>query len=90
VSVEKPIAEANEIERARQLAIIRDKARIFIEVLNNPRGKLVLAALKAKFSHALPPNVLDNNGQTDPYQTWRRLGHFDVLEYIHSQLEFKE
>jgi hypothetical protein len=88
--MEKPIAEENEDERTRQLTRTRDRARIFREVLDNPRGKLVIAALIAKFGHALPPNVLDSNGRTDEYQTWRRLGHFDVMEFIQTQLEYQD
>lgn len=84
------VDEENEIAKAKLKSSIRDRARIFREVLGSPRGKLVLEALNTKFSHALPPNVLDNNGRTDEYQTWRRLGHFDVLEYIKTQLEWKE
>lgn len=84
------VEQENEVEKARLRSVIRDRARIFREVLASPHGKLVLEALNAKFSHALPPNVLDNNGRTDEYQTWRRLGHFDVLEYIKTQMEWKE
>jgi hypothetical protein len=87
---ERTVAEENEIAKAQLRSTIRDRARLFREVLDSPHGKLVLAALNTKFSHALPPNVLDNNGRTDEYQTWRRLGHFDVLEYIKTQLEWKE
>lgn len=84
------VEQDNEIEKAKRLTRIRDQARIFREVLTSPHGKVILDALNTKFSHALPPNVLDNNGRTDEYQTWRRLGHFDVLEFIKTQLEWKE
>lgn len=87
---ELTVDEENQVRREKLRQQIRDRARIFREVLDSPHGKLVLAALNTKFSHALPPNVLDNVGRTDPYQTWRRLGHFDVLEYIRTQLEWKE
>jgi hypothetical protein len=87
---ERTVEQDNEVEKAKALSRIRDRARLFREVLTSPHGQLVLDALNAKFSHTLPPNVLDNNGRTDEYQTWRRLGHFDVLEYIHAQLEWKE
>jgi hypothetical protein len=88
--MQKTVEQENEIERHKQLTRIRDRARVFQEVFGGPRGQLALKALKDKFVHALPPNVLDNNGRTDEYQTWRRLGHFDVMEYIHQQLTWKE
>jgi hypothetical protein len=89
------VDEENQVQREKRLQQIRDRARIFREVFGawdkpTPHGKIVMDALLAKFGHALPPNVLDNNGRTDEYQTWRRLGHFDVLEYIRTQLEWKE
>lgn len=89
------IEQENEAERERMRTVLRDRARVFRELLGTwekptPHGKIVLDALLAKFGHVLPPNVLDNNGRTDEYQTWRRLGHFDVLEYIKTQLEWKE
>lgn len=86
----RTVEQENLIEQERRRSLIRDRARIFREVLTSPHGKLVLEALNTKFSHTLPPNVLDNNGRTDEYQTWRRLGHFDVLEYIKTQLDWKE
>lgn len=89
------VDETNEIERARILTKMRDRARIFREVFGTwdkrtTHGAVILEALLQKFGHALPPNVLDNQGRTDAYQTWRCLGHFDVLEYIKTQLEWKE
>ncbi len=84
------VEQDNAVEKAKRLAKFKDQARVFREIFDSPHGKIVLAALNTKFSHALPPNVLDNNGRTDEYQTWRRLGHFDVLEYIKTQLEWKE
>ena len=88
--VELTVQEENEVAKAKRLAVLRDRARAFRELFSLPQGKIVMDALNAKFSHSLPPNVLDNNGRTDEYQTWRRLGHFDVLEYIKTQLEWKE
>jgi hypothetical protein len=90
LKVPMTVQQENEIAWQQQLTRMRDRARIFREVLTGPRGDLVLQALKEKFGHSLPPNVLDNNGRTDEYQTWRRLGHFDVMEYIHQQLTWKE
>lgn len=89
------VEEQNHIDKERVKTQIRDRARIFKEVFGTwdkptPHGQVILEALRAKFGFTLPPNVLDNVGRTDPYQTWRRLGHFDVLEYIKTQLEWKE
>ena len=87
--------QQNAVERENIRTRIRDRARIFREVFGErakptPHGAIILEALLAKFGHSLPPNVLDNNGRTDEYQTWRRLGHFDVMEYIFTQLDYKE
>lgn len=87
---ELTVQEENTVAREKRDARIRDRARSFRELFSLPQGKIVLEALNAKFSHSLPPNVLDNNGRTDEYQTWRRLGHFDVLEFIKTQLDWKE
>lgn len=95
LSVEEDNAVAAEAARTR----IRERARAFQQVFGawdkpTAHGKLILDALIVKFGneqgHNLPPNVLDDHGRTDPYQTWRRLGHFDVLEYIRTQLDWKE
>ncbi len=91
LTVEEQNLVARERIRTREL----ERARVFREVFGEwgkltPHGKIILDALLAKFGHALPPNVLDHQGRTDPYQTWRRLGHFDVLEYLKTQLEWKE
>jgi hypothetical protein len=90
-----PVDEQNAVERERLKTQLRDRARIFREVFGSwdkptTHGKVIKEALLMKFGHALPPNILDNNGRTDPYQTWRRLGHFDVLEYIKTQIEWRE
>lgn len=92
---ELSVDEQNAVDRERLKTTLRDRARIYREVFGTwdkptVHGKVILDSLLAKFGHALPPNVLDNNGRTDEYQTWRRLGHFDVLEYIKTQLEWKE
>lgn len=89
------VDEANEVARKERLTLIRDRSRVFKEVFGtwdkqSAHGKIIIEALTVKFGHALPPNVLDSIGQTDPYQTWRRLGHFDVLEFIRTQLEWQE
>jgi hypothetical protein len=84
------IEEDNEVSKQERLARLRDRARVFREVFTSPHGKQIMDAFMVKFGHALPPNVLDNNGRTDEYQTWRRLGHFDVLEFIKTQIEWRE
>lgn len=89
------VAEDNAIARAQAVQRIRERARVFQEFFGTREqptrhGGIILTALVEKFGHALPPNVLDLQGRTDPYQTWRRLGHFDVLEYINTQLAWKE
>ena len=72
--------------------MIRDRARIFREVLANPRGDLVLEALEDVFRlrTRYPPNMLDDHGRSDPIQTARKAGHYDVIGFIRDQLEFKE
>lgn len=89
------VDEENAVELERQKQKIRERAQVFREVFGpaghpTKHGGIILDALIAKFGHALPPNVLDNNGRTDEYQTWRRLGHFDVLEFITLQIAWKE
>jgi len=84
------VLEENTLERERIKAKIRDRARIFREAFGTPQGQMAFAALVEKFTYALPPNVLDNNGRTDEYQTWRRLGHFDVLEFITQNIDYRE
>ena len=95
MSEQATVEQHNAVEKAKQLQRLRERALIFREVFGHKgaptkHGGVILDALIQKFGHALPPNVLDNNGRTDEYQTWRRLGHFDVLEYINTQLEWKE
>jgi hypothetical protein len=89
---EKTVDEENEIARAERKSKLRDQARLFREVFGNPPGKAVLEALTVKFQTAsgFPPNQLDDQGRTDALQTWRKLGHFDVMAYIKVQIEFKE
>lgn len=94
------IEEQNAVAAEERRARIRDRAHAFQQVFGcweepSGPGAVMIAALLAKFGnppgeHGLPPNVLDKAERTDPYQTWRRLGHFDVLEYIRAQLEWKE
>jgi len=49
-----------------------------------------LSELERFCGRNLPPNQLDNNARTDPLATWRKLGHWDVLETIHNAIEWKE
>lgn len=88
----KTVEEENEIERVKHVAMLRDRARIFREVFDNTRGQLVIEYLAKNFGTltGFPPNQLDMQGRTDALQTWRKLGHFDVIQYIKYQLEFKE
>lgn len=86
------VEEENAIAKAQLKSTIRDRARIFREVLGSPRGQMVLDALVLNFKtgSGFPPNQLDDHGRTDALQTWRKLGHFDVLHYIQTQLDYKE
>lgn len=86
------VDEDNIIEREKRRTAIRERSRIFREVLTTPHGKIVLDALIANFKtgSGFPPNQLDDHGRTDALQTWRKLGHFDVLQYIQTQIDYKE
>jgi hypothetical protein len=88
------VEEDNEIARAKKLTQIRDRARIFREVLGSPRGTLVLDALRHNFGYettaGIPPNRLDDQGRTDALQTHRKLGEYSVIRWIEIQLEWKE
>ena len=89
------VEQDNEIERARQLARLRERAQIFREVFGTvdaptKHGKIILDALHATFGRGLPKNMLDDHGRTDMWQTARRLGHYDVLETIYDALKWKE
>jgi hypothetical protein len=92
---EKPqrsVEEDNEVERAKALTRIRDRARIFREVLGNSRGELVLDELRKafKYGEGIPKNMLDDIGRTDALQTHRKLGEYSVIRWIEIQLEWKE
>jgi hypothetical protein len=89
---QRTVEQENTLERERLRSQIRDRARIFREVLGTPRGQLVIEALMVNFKtgSSFPPNQLDDHGRTDALQTWRKLGHFDVLQFIKLQLEWKE
>lgn len=92
---EPSVEQQNEVERARQLQRIRERAQIFREVFGSPdhltkHGKIILDALHATFGRGLPKNILDDRGRTDLWQTSRRLGHFDVIEMIYECIKWKE
>lgn len=86
------VEQENEIAFAKRQSEARDRARVFRELFTTPHGKLVLQILDAKFQTAtgIPPTMLDNQGRADPLQTWRKLGHFDVIQYINIQMAYKE
>lgn len=86
------VEQDNEIERAKLKSKLRDQARQFRELFSTPNGKRILEVLSAKFqtSGGFPQNQLDNNGRTDALQTWRKLGHHDVIAYINLQINYKE
>lgn len=90
--MEKTVEQENDIERERRKAKLRDQARVFRELFSTSLGKTVLEALNANFktSAGFPPNQLDDQGRTDALQTWRKLGHFDVLAYIKLQIDTKD
>jgi hypothetical protein len=90
--LENTVDQQNEIDRAKLKSKLRDQARQFRELFSTPLGKLVLETLTVKFQTAsgFPPNSLDDHGRTDALQTWRKLGHHDVIAYIKLQMEFKE
>lgn len=90
--MEKTVEQENEIEREKRKTKLRDQARVFRELFSTSLGKTVLEALNANFKiHAgFPPNQLDDQGRTDALQTWRKLGHFDVLAYIKLQIDTKD
>jgi hypothetical protein len=88
------VEEENKVEREKRLSILRDRARIFREVLQSPHGQLVLDALRHNFGYSttggIPPNRLDDHGRTDELQTHRKLGEYSVIRWIEIQLEWKE
>lgn len=86
------VDQENEIEREKRKSVLRDQARVFRELFSTPLGKTVLETLHAKFATAtgIPANMLDNEGRTDPLQTWRKLGHHDVMQFVRIQMEYKE
>lgn len=87
--MEKTVDQENEIERAKRQTILRDQARQFRELFSSPLGKSVFEILSTKFQtmSGFPSNQLDNQGRTDALQTWRKLGHHDVLQYVKLQME---
>jgi hypothetical protein len=86
------VEQDNEIAAAQRASEARDRARVFRELFTTPHGKLVLTILDSKFQTAagIPLTILDSHGHSDPLQTFRKLGHHDVMQYIRIQMEFKE
>jgi hypothetical protein len=89
------VEQANALERSKALAKRRENAQIFREVFGvpgnlTPHGKVILEALHKTFGRGIPKNILDDHGRTDALQTWRALGHRDVLESIYETLAYKE
>jgi hypothetical protein len=88
------VEQENEIAREKRLSEIRDRARVFREILGSPRGQLVLEALRKAFNYdstaGIPPNRLDEGGRVDALQTWRKMGEYSVIRWIEIQLEWKE
>jgi hypothetical protein len=89
---ERTVDEDNQIASAERKRKLRDQARQYRELFTTPLGRSVLDNLIVKFQvvSGFPPNQLDNEGRTDALQTWRKLGHFDVLAYIKLQMDYKE
>lgn len=94
---EVTVEQQNKLERARRLSKKRERAQVFREVFGVPpqytkHGKMILDALHEAFEigRGIPKNMLDDHGQTDLWQTSRRLGHFDVIQSIHDLITWKE
>jgi hypothetical protein len=92
---ERTVDEQNLVDRAKILARVREESKIFREVFGLPgertrHGQVILDVLHRKFGRGLPKNVCDDHGRTDALQTWRNLGHYDVLEAIHETITWKE
>jgi hypothetical protein len=88
------VEQQNAIARERELSRIREARNIFLEVFGppekrTPHGKFILDTLTAKFGRGLPKNVTDN-GTTDIPLTFRKFGHYDVLEAINDIIEWRE
>jgi hypothetical protein len=92
VIAERTVEQDNQVASAERQSKLRDQARQFRDLFTTSLGKSVLEILTVKFQTAsgFPPNQLDSQGRTDALQTWRKLGHFDVLAYIKLQMDYKE
>jgi hypothetical protein len=86
------VEEENELAKAKKLAELRDRARLFRDAFGTARGGLVLDAIRKAFQYGegIPPNVVGDDGHTDPLQTHRKLGTYSVIRWIEIQLEWKE
>jgi hypothetical protein len=88
----RSVEEENEVEKAKALARIRDRARLFRETFGSTRGSLVLDEIRRafKYGEGIPKNILDAHDRTDALQTHRKLGEYSVIRWIEIQLEWKE
>ena len=88
----RTVDEDNEIERAKALARLIDRARLFRETFSSGRGALVLDEIRKAFKYGdgIPKNMLGDDGHTDALQTHRKLGEYSVIRWIEIQLEWKE
>jgi hypothetical protein len=86
------VEEENELAKAKKLAELRDRARLFRETFGSTRGSLVLDATRKAFNYGegIPKNILADDGHTDLWQTSRKLGEYSVIRWIEIQLEWKE
>lgn len=86
------VDEDNEIEKAKRLTALRDRARAFRQVFASPLGIVVLSEIRAAFKYAdgIPKNVVDDHNRTDELQTHRKLGEYSVIRWIEIQIESKE
>ena len=62
-------------------------AKLYQSVFSRPEGKKVLADLKEKVTRAKTRmGINDKTGMTDPMLTAYRLGQYELLEYMLSQI----
>jgi transposase len=89
---ERTVEEENEVEKAKALTRVRDRARLFREAFGSARGALVLDEIRRAFRYGegIPKNILDAHDRTDALQTHRKLGEYSVIRWIEIQLEWKE
>lgn len=89
------VDEANEIERARQLARYRKVRDVFVETFGppgkrTPHGTVLLEELEKFTNWRKPIREQDSTGQTDIYRTGVKEGRREVMQAIHDLIEWKE